>query len=234
MKLSIIIPAYNEARTIPILIEQVNAVDLGKIEKEIIVVDDGSQDGTSDVLKEIPGIMHISHPCNRGKGAAVTTGFKTATGDILLIQDADLEYDPRDYMTVIRPILDEQSEVVLGSRFILYRPKFFGTRRSPYLSHYIGNMLITSVTNVLYGKRFSDYEGCYKAFVRNAITSTPVTAVGFEFDNELICKLMRKGVRMSEVAIQYTPRSYENGKKINWRHGIIMLWTILKWRFLPI
>jgi glycosyltransferase involved in cell wall biosynthesis len=234
MKLSIIIPAYNEERTIPTLIEKVKSVDLGKIEKESIVVNDGSQDGTQEVLKKIPGIMHISHACNSGKGAAVTTGFKTATGDILLIQDADLEYDPRDYMTVIRPILDKQSEVVLGSRFILYRPKFFGRRRSPYLSHYIGNMLITSVTNLLYGRRFSDYEGCYKAFARNVIASTPITAKGFEFDNELVCKLMRKGVRMSEVAIQYTPRSYENGKKINWRHGVLMLWTILKWRFLPI
>jgi glycosyltransferase involved in cell wall biosynthesis len=234
MKLSIVIPAYNEERTIERLIARIQSVDLGDLEREIVVVNDGSKDGTQDVLKGIPGIVHISHSRNAGKGAALTTGFRAATGDILLIQDADLEYDPADYPGVIRPIVEGRSDAVMGSRFILYKPKFFGKRRSPYLSHYIGNMLITSITNLLYGRTFSDYEGCYKAFLRTVAAATPVKAQGFEFDNELICKLLRKDVRIVEVPIHYQPRSYEEGKKINWRHGVIMLWTIVKWRFLPL
>jgi glycosyltransferase involved in cell wall biosynthesis len=234
MKLSIIIPAYNEAGTITAIVRRVQAVDLGPIEKEIIVVNDGSTDGTADVLKELPAIRHLSHERNAGKGAALSTGFQAATGDIVLIQDADLEYDPDDYPIVIRPIVEGYSEAVMGSRFILYKPKFFGRRRSPYLSHYIGNMLVTSITNLLYGRRFTDYEGCYKAFRRPVAAATPVEAKGFEFDNELICKLMRKGARIVEVPIRYTPRTYESGKKITWRHGVIMLWTIIKWRFLPL
>ena len=234
MKLSIVIPAYNEEATIEAIVRRVQAVDLGPIEKEIIVVNDGSKDGTERVLKGLSGIRHISHERNAGKGAALTTGFQSATGDIVLIQDADLEYNPDDYAAVIRPIVEGHSDVVMGSRFILYRPKFLGKRRSPYLSHYIGNMLITSGTNLLYGQRFTDYEGCYKAFRRAVVAATPVQAQGFEFDNELICKLMRKGTRIVEVPIHYAPRSYESGKKITWRHGVIMLWTIIKWRFLPI
>ncbi len=233
MKLSIIIPAYNEAGTIAALVRRVQAVDLGPIEKEIIVVNDGSTDGTDQVLKGLSAIRHISHERNAGKGAAVSTGLQAATGDIVLIQDADLEYDPDDYPVVIRPIVEERSDAVMGSRFILYKPKFLGTRRSPYLSHYIGNMLVTTVTNLLYGRHFTDYEGCYKAFRRTVVTATPITAKGFEFDNELVCKLMRKGTRIVEVPIRYSPRTYESGKKITWRHGVIMLWTIAKWRFLP-
>lgn len=234
MKLSIVIPAYNEEATIEAIVRRVQAVDIGPVEKEIIVVNDGSTDNTEGVLKGLPAIRHISHERNAGKGAALTTGFRAATGDIVLIQDADLEYDPDDYPAMTRPIVEGHSDVVMGSRFLLYRPKFFGSRRSPYLSHYIGNMLVISITNLLYGKRFTDYEGCYKAFRRNLVVSTPVRAKGFEFDNELICKLIRKGTRIVEVPIRYAPRTYESGKKITWRHGVIMLWTITKWRFLPI
>ena len=234
MKLSVIIPAYNERSTIEAVVRRVQAVDLSPVEKEIIVVNDGSRDGTTEILKELSGIRRISHEKNAGKGAALSTGFRAATGDIVLIQDADLEYDPEDYQTVIRPIVDGKCDVVMGSRFILYRPKFFGKRRSPYLTHYIGNKLIVTFTNLLYGRRFTDYEGCYKAFARTILVSTPVEAKGFEFDNELICKLMRKGARIVEVPIRYTPRTYAHGKKITWRHGLIMLWTIVKWRFLPL
>jgi glycosyltransferase involved in cell wall biosynthesis len=232
MKLSIVIPAYNEEATIEAIVRRVQAVDLGSVEKEIIVVNDGSRDGTEQVLKGLPGIRHISHERNGGKGAALSTGFRAATGDIIIIQDADLEYDPSDYAAVIRPIAEGRSDVVMGSRFILYKPKYFGTRRSPYLSHYIGNMLITSATNLLYGRRFTDYEGCYKAFRRTVVAGIPIQARGFEFDNELVCKLLRMGVPIVEVPIHYTPRTYESGKKITWRHGVIMLWTITKWRFL--
>jgi glycosyltransferase involved in cell wall biosynthesis len=234
MKLSVIIPAYNERGTIEAVVRRVQAVNLGPIEKEIIVVDDGSRDGTTEVLKELSGLRRISHERNAGKGAAVTTGIQAATGDIVLIQDADLEYHPEDYRTVIQPIVDGSCDAVIGSRFVLYKPKFFGKRRSPYLTHYIGNKLIVTVTNLLYGRHFTDYEGCYKAFTRTVLALTPVEAKGFEFDNELVCKLMRKGARIVEVPIHYTPRTYVHGKKITWKHGLIILWTIFKWRFLPI
>ncbi len=234
MKLSIVIPAYNEEATIEHLIRRVQAVDLGTIEKEIIVVNDGSKDGTGRVLQGITGIRHLSHERNSGKGSALTTGFQAATGDMILIQDADLEYDPGDYAAVIQPLVEGRADAVMGSRFILYKLKYFGKRRSPYLLHYIGNQIITTATNLLYGQRFTDYEGCYKAFRRSAIVSTPVIARGFEFDNELICKLLRKGARVTEVPIHYAPRTYESGKKITWQHGVIMLWTIMKWRVRPL
>lgn len=234
MKLSIVIPAYNEEATIEAIVRRAQAVNLGPIEREIIVVNDGSRDGTADILKGMPAIRHISHERNAGKGAAISTGFQAATGDILLIQDADLEYDPDDYPVLIRPIVEGIADVVMGSRFILYRPKFFGKRRSPYLSHYIGNLLVTTITNHLYSRNFTDFEGCYKAFRRSVVAATPVQAKGFEFDNELICKLIRKGACIVEVPIHYTPRTYAQGKKITWRHGLKIFWTIVKWRVLPV
>lgn len=234
MKLSIVIPAYNEEATIEAIVRRVQEVDLGVIEKEIIVINDGSKDKTLEVMKKISGIQYISHERNGGKGAALTTGLKSATGDMVLIQDADLEYDPSDYLAMIKPIVDGRCDAVLGSRFKHYKPKFIGKRRSPYFLHYIGNLLIVITTNLLYGKRFSDYEGCYKAFRRDVIAKIPIKAKGFEFDNELICKLLRKQARIEEVPISYMPRTYQAGKKITWRHGITMLWTIIKWRFLPL
>jgi glycosyltransferase involved in cell wall biosynthesis len=234
VKISIIIPAYNEEETIATVIQRVEAISLGDIKKEIIVVDDASTDGTADVLKNIRNIHLISHSRNTGKGAALTSGINAATGDIVIFQDADLEYTPEDYPVVIQPLLDGRCDAVMGSRFLRERPVFWGTRKSPYLNHYIGNLLIISITNLLYGRRFTDYEGCYKAFTRSILLDTPVRSTGFAFDNELICKLLRKGARISEVPIQYNPRTYSQGKKITWRHGLIMLWTIVKWRVLPL
>ncbi len=232
MKLSVIIPAYNEEATIATIVARVQAVRLTGVGKEIIVVDDGSKDRTGNILQGMDGIRVIRHARNAGKGAAVKTGIRAATGEIVLIQDADLEYNPDDYQTVIQPILDKRSDAAMGSRFLLERPVFFGRRRSPYLTHYLGNLLIVTVTNWLYGQSFTDYESCYKAFTKSVLDSTPVSANGFEFDNELICKIMRNGGRLVEVPIRYTPRTYASGKKITWRHGLIILWTIVRWRFL--
>jgi dolichol-phosphate mannosyltransferase len=234
MKISIIIPAYNEEDTIAAVIQRIQSITLEGIEKEIIVVDDASTDQTGEILTRIQGIQSIRHPANAGKGAALTTGIHAASGDVVLFQDADLEYAPEDYGAVLQPLIQGRCDAVMGSRFLHERPVFFGSRKSPYLNHYIGNLLIIWVTNLLYGTRFTDYEGCYKAFRRSILVDTPVESTGFEFDNELICKAMRRGIRIAEVPIQYHPRTYSQGKKITWRHGLVMLWTIVKWRFLAL
>lgn len=231
-KLSVVIPAYNEEASIAEVVERVRQVDLGALEREILVVDDGSRDRTREVLKTLRGVRALFHESNRGKGAAVRTGLAAATGDIVLIQDADLEYDPRDHPAVLKPILEGRTEAVLGSRFIRSRPSFFfGDRQSPFFTHYLGNLLIIHVTNGLYGNDATDYEGCYKAFTKRLVDSIPIEAEGFEYDNELVCKLLRRGHRLAEVPIRYAPRTYEAGKKIRWTDGLVILWTILKWRF---
>lgn len=234
MILSIIIPAYNEDATIAEVLRRVGAAPLAGVKKEIIVVDDASSDQTAQIAEQIPGIRVIRHAKNTGKGGAVKSGIAAATGDLVIIQDADLEYSPEDYQAVIQPLLSGHADAVMGSRFLHERPVFFGKRRSPYFLHYAGNLSIIAVTNILYRRSFTDYEGCYKAFVRPLLLRTPIAANGFEFDNELICKIMRTGARLVEVPIHYRPRTYEHGKKITWRHGLTILWTIIKWRVLPI
>lgn len=233
--LSVVIPAYNEERTIAELLRRVQAVRLPGVRMEILVVDDHSGDRTCEQVRPFgEAVRLIRHPRNLGKGAAVKTGFRAAVGDVVIIQDADLEYDPQDYPGLIEPILRQEAEVVIGSRFLLQKPRFFTERGDPFFSHYIGNKLIIWLTNLLYGFRATDYEGCYKAFTRSVLRATPVETDGFDFDNELICKLLRKRVRVLEVPIRYTPRPYAAGKKIRWHHGARMVWTILKWRVLPI
>ncbi len=228
-KLSIIIPAYNEARTIAAIIEKVKAVDLGAVQKEIIVVDDGSTDGTREMLKRISGIRYIFHEKNLGKGGAVKTGFRNATGDILIIQDADLEYDPEDYLAVIKPILDGKTEVTNGVRI---QPDHDQRKhKSLYWVSWFGNNLITWTTNILYGNNAGEYEGCYKAFTKRLLDTIEVKTNNFDFDNELICKILKRGYNSVDVPIRYYPRNYEEGKKINWKHGLLILWTIVKTRF---
>lgn len=234
MKLSIVIPVYNESRTIEALIHNVRQVPLDGLQKEIIVVDDHSTDDTRERLRKLgTDIRLICHPRNLGKGAAIRSGFQAATGDILLIQDGDLEYDPNDYPRLVAPILRGEADAVMGSRFIWQKPRFITRHGDPFISHYLGNRVIIWLTNLLYGFHATDYEGCYKAFSRRAIEATPVVADGFEFDNELICKLLRRRWKIQEVPIRYAPRSYQEGKKIRWQHGVRMVWTILKWRVLP-
>lgn len=230
MVLSVIIPSYNEEKTIEEIIRRVKAVDLGSIEKEIIVVDDGSKDHTREILKTIPGIIYIFHVKNLGKGGAVKTGLKNATGDIIIIQDADLEYDPQDYPAMIKPILEGKTEAVMGIRI----PPKHDLRRhkSVYWQAWLGNNLITWTTNWLYNNNAGEYEGCYKAFTKKLIDSIEIKTNNFDFDNELVCKILKRGHKTVDVPIKYHPRNYEEGKKINWKHGFMILWTIIKYRFI--
>lgn len=221
-------PAYNEKDTIEEIIRRVKAVVL-PLEKEIIVVDDGSKDGTREILKTIPGIRYIFHEKNLGKGGAVKTGFKNATGEIVIVQDADLEYDPNDYLAVIKPILEGKTEVTNGVRISPENDD--RKKKSFYWLSWLGNNLITWTTNLLYWNNAGEYEGCYKAFTKRLIDSIEVRTNNFDYDNELICKILKRGYKPIDVPIHYYPRSYEEGKKIGWRHGFLILWTIIKTRF---
>jgi glycosyltransferase involved in cell wall biosynthesis len=234
MKLSIIMPVYNERETIQEILDQVRSVELAvgtdsgmeSLEKEIIVVDDGSEDGTRAVLAEEEqkgDLVLVLHDRNRGKGAAVRTGIAHSTGDVVLIQDADLEYDPRDYPALLRPILEGRVKVVYGSRFL-------GPRKAMLFWHMLGNKLLTLVTNVLYNAILSDMETCYKVLDGDLARSLNLRSEGWGIDPEITGKVLKRGHRIFEVPISYYGREYYEGKKISWRDGFTVLWTLLKYR----
>lgn len=222
MKLSIIIPVFNEEKTIAKIIDLLHKTTGFK--KEIIVVDDASTDGTHKKLQETKGIKIIRHPKNLGKGSAIRTGIEAATGDYVLVQDADLEYDPEDILAMIKPINQGKAEVVYGSRFT-------GSRRNMFFWHLMGNQLLTLVTNVLYNTTLSDMETCYKLIPLKLIKSLNLRAKRFEFEPEVTAKILKKGIRIWEVPISYAGREYHEGKKITWRDGIPALFTLLKYFF---
>lgn len=227
MKLSIIMPVFNERATLSEILSQVRAVDLPGVEMEIVAVDDGSTDGSGDILREeaeAGGMLVLQHEENRGKGAAVRTAFKHATGDVLLIQDADLEYDPREYPTLIRPIQEGRVAVVYGSRFL-------GPRKAMLFWHMLGNKLLTLTTNILYNTILSDMETCYKCFRTDVVRDIPLHAKRFEFEPEITAKVLKRGHRIFEVPISYYGREYDEGKKISWRDGPVAFWTLIKYRF---
>lgn len=227
-KISIIVPAYNEERTLVEILKRIKKASVFGLEKEIIVVDNNSTDKTFSIAEGTPEVKVFLEKV-KGKGSAVRRGFKEATGDILLIQDADLEYDPNDYENIIKPILDGKTEVVNGVRV---ENKFRETNIiSVGILGWIGNRIITLVTNILYGNNAKEYEGCYKAFTKKLMDSTRFKANDFDFENELMCKLMKLGHKLVDVPISYTPRSYADGKKITWRTGFKILWTVIKTRF---
>lgn len=241
MLLSVIIPAYNEEKTIREIIERVRRVPP---RKEIVVVNDGSRDKTAAILDELKGYLApdeffsrlvVIHKKNGGKGSALRAGIAAASGDIILFQDADLEYDPKDYPGLIEPIVAGRTKAVMGSRLLAGGNIWVGGKPSfAYVRNHLGIRLITLLTNLLFGKHATDYEGCYKAFDAVLLKSIPLEADGFELDNELVCKLFRLGRTVMEVSTQYYPRSYEEGKKIKVRDGLKILWTIIRWRFAPI
>jgi glycosyltransferase involved in cell wall biosynthesis len=232
MKLSIIVPAYDEQATIrPILarVARARVAHQGlELEKEIIVVDDCSTDGTGAVLDELAAQGHIRllrHPRNRGKGAAIRTGLQAATGDIIVIQDADLEYSPEDYPTLTKPILDGMADAVYGSRFL-------GTHRAFLFWHYVGNKLLTLLTNVLYNTILTDMETGAKAFRAEAIKGVRITCERFDFEPEITAKVLKRGYRLFEVPITYAGRNPSEGKKITWKDAFPAIWALIKFRFI--
>lgn len=224
MKLSIIIPSFNEAATLPSAIARVKKVNLGNTAKEIIVVDDGSTDGTKEKLKKITGIIKVKLSKNQGKGAAIRVGLQKATGDYVLIQDADLEYDPEDIPDLLTPVLNGQAKVVYGSRFT-------GPHRNMLFWHLMGNKLLSFVTNLLFNTTISDMEVGYKLIPTKLLKSLNLESNRFGFEPEVTCKLLNQGLRIYEVPISYSGREFEEGKKITWRDGVQALWLVIKFRF---
>jgi glycosyltransferase involved in cell wall biosynthesis len=243
MKLSIIMPVYNEIDTIAEILRRVRAVPLTvpvgygpeddslvSFEREIVILDDGSTDGTREILHAVADESEISvilHEQNQGKGAAVRTALEHASGDVMLIQDADLEYDPREYPALLQPIVEGRSQVVYGSRFR------GGPTKAMFFWHMVGNRLLTLVTNILYNTILSDMETCYKAFTREVSEQLDLRAPGWGFDPEITAQILKLGYRIYEVPISYTGREFEEGKKIGWRDGLTVLWTLLKYRIKP-
>ena len=227
-KLSIVIPVYNEINTLANVIDKVREVALPMV-KEIIIVDDFSTDGTRELIKSFQeaDLKILFHRENQGKGAALRTGFQYATGDIILIQDADLEYDPQDYPKLLQPILDGKADVVYGSRF-----QGSEAHRVLYYWHSVGNKLLTMISNMLTNINLTDMETCYKVFRRDILTHVIIKENRFGFEPEITAKVARQKCRIFEVGISYNGRCYEDGKKISWRDGVWAFWCILKYNLL--
>lgn len=229
MKLSVIVPVYNEAQTIGAVIERILAVDTGDVEKEIIVANDGSSDGTQLAIDSGPWrgdsrLIVVENPINLGKGAAIRLGLKYATGEVMLVQDADLELDPNEYGNLLGPIVRDGASVVYGSRFLRKNRKISWRTR-------FNNRLLTAITNLLYLSRLTDMETGYKVFRREVLQKIRLRCVGFDFEPEFTAKVLLAGFRIVEVPIGYSPRREDEGKKIRWTDGVDALYVLLKCRF---
>lgn len=226
MKLSVVIPVYNEKNTIEEIISRVQAVDVG-IKKEIILVDDCSNDGTREILEKLTqdNIKVYFHSKNQGKGASLQTGFSNVEGDIILIQDADLEYDPREYSKLLEPILDGRADAVYGSRFL------GGPHRVLFFWHYVGNKILTTLSNITSNLNLTDMETCYKVFKREILDKITLKSKRFGIEPEITIKLAKMKCRIYEVPISYSGRDYSEGKKIGWKNGVSAIFHIFKYKF---
>ena len=234
MKLTIIIPAYNEEKTISKIIKRVKKAGIGSIKKEIIIVDDFSKDKTREILLKLrdSSVKIFFHEINKGKGAAIRTGLQHATGDIILIQDADLEYNPEEYPKLLRPILEENVKVVYGSRLAAIKSLYNNRgKREMYALHYIGNVFLTLMTNLLFHSKITDMETGYKVFTREVIKNIKLRARRFDFEPEITAKILKNGYKIREVPINFAARSFDEGKKITWVDGIKALLYLIKYRF---
>jgi glycosyltransferase involved in cell wall biosynthesis len=222
--MSVIVPVFNERNTVAEIIRRVRAVSL-PLDMDVVVVDDGSSDGTEKILAALEDstVRVITHPTNRGKGAAIRTGMENVRGDLILVQDADLEYDPEDWPKMLEPLMRGKAQVVYGSRFT-------GERKNMFPSHWLGNRFLTLVTNILYRSTLSDMETCYKLFDRRVLEGITIRSQRFEFEPEITAKILRRGYRIYEVPISYAGREMSEGKKISWRDGIGALYTLVRYR----
>jgi dolichol-phosphate mannosyltransferase len=242
MKLSIVIPVFNEENTISETLRRVSDVKICSVDsKQIIVVNDGSTDATASAIQnlirqgriKIQNFKYIEHRINQGKGAAVKTGIESATGDYIIIQDADLEYNPKDIEKLIKPVSEGKSKVVYGTR-LKRLPNLSKEERTPqFLLHYLGNKFLSLLTSILYGQWITDMETCYKLFPKNVFENIRLNSKRFDFEPEITAKILKEGYRILEVPIVTIPRGYNQGKKLNTlRDGVIALWTLIKYRFI--
>lgn len=225
-KITVLIPVYNELNTLETILKKVEETNLCGLEKEIILIDDYSTDGTRDILKSLESKYKVLyHDKNMGKGAALKTGFANMTGDIVIIQDADLEYEPKDYENLVKEVYEGNADIVYGSRLM-------GKPDDSFIwTHLWGNRLITFVANILYGQKLTDIETCYKVFKRELLDGVDVKSHRFDFEPEITAKMLKKKAKFMELPISYSGRGHDEGKKITWKDGFGAIWALIKYRF---
>lgn len=231
--LSIVVPVYNEEKTISLLLDKVLSVNLPKnVKKEVIVVNDGSTDKTGEILQKfVKKVRLVNHLENRGKGAAVRTGFGLTRGDFVLIQDADLEYSPDDFGRLLEPVIKNQADAVYGTRLQNYPLRLWGSRKTPLPFHWISNHILTWFMNMVCGSNLSDMETCYKLIRRDVLEKLSLQANRFEIEPEITVKLLKNNYQIVEIPIKVKPRGYKAGKKIGWKDGVQVVWSIIKYRY---